>query len=98
MLLDASELEVDKIHLIVRELRTHASVLSELVSLVNLQIGVHADLDEVELGIKGVRAKVLLKVRLDNARAILVHSLDTWRSTRRSSRASPGRAVDGNAG
>ncbi len=64
MLLDVSELEVDKIHLIVRDLRSHASVLPELVSL-------------VEIGIKGVRAKVLLKVRPDNARAILVHSLDT---------------------
>jgi hypothetical protein len=68
VLLDVSELGVDKIHLIVRDLRSHASVLPELVSLVNLQIGVHADLDEVDLGIKGVRAKVLLKVRLDNAR------------------------------
>ncbi len=75
MLLVVSELGVDKIHLIVRDLRSHASVLPELVSLVNLQIGVDADLDEVELGIMGV--KVLLKVRLDNARAILVHSLDT---------------------
>ena len=45
MLLDVSELEVDKIHLIVRDLRSHASMLPELVSLVNLQIGVHADLD-----------------------------------------------------
>jgi hypothetical protein len=39
-------------------------VLPELVSL-------------AEIGIKEVRAKVLLRVRPDNARAILVHSLDT---------------------
>jgi hypothetical protein len=77
VLLDVSELEVDKIHLIVRDLRSHASMLPELVSLVNLQIGVDADLDEVELGIKGVRTKVLLKLRLGNACATLVHSLDT---------------------
>jgi hypothetical protein len=44
---------------------------------VNLQIGVDARLDLVELEIEGVRAKVLLKVRLDNVRAILVHALDT---------------------
>jgi len=31
----------------------------------------------VELEIEGVNAKVLLKVRLDNVRAILVHALDT---------------------
>src|SRR4028118_1956584 len=77
VLLDVSELEVDKIHLKVRNLRAHVSVLAELASLVNLQVGVDARLDLVELEIEGVRAKVLLKVRLDNVRAILVHALDT---------------------
>ena len=77
VLLDVSELEVDRIHLAVRNLRAHVSVLAELASLVNLQVGVDARLDEVELEIEGVKAKVLLKVRLDNVRAILVHALDT---------------------
>ena len=77
VLLDVQELEVDKIHLKVRGLRAHVSVLAELASLVNLQVGVDARLDLVELEIEGVRAKVLLKVRLDNVRAILVHALDT---------------------
>jgi hypothetical protein len=77
VLLDVSELEVARIGLTVRGLRAHVSVLAELASLVNLQIGVDARLDEVELEIEGVRAKVLLKVRLDNVRAILVHALDT---------------------
>ena len=36
VLLDVSELEVDKIHLTVRNLRAHVSVLAELASLVNL--------------------------------------------------------------
>jgi hypothetical protein len=77
VLLDVSELEVDRIHLVVRGLRAHVSVVAELASLVSLQVGVDARLDEVELEIEGVRAKVLLKVRLDNVRAILVHALDT---------------------
>ena len=77
VLLDVQELEVDKIHLKVRDLRAHVSVIAELASLVNLQVGVDARLDLVELEIEGVRAKVLLKVRLDNVRAILVHALDT---------------------
>src|SRR5918998_1691071 len=77
VLLDVSELEVDKIHLKVKGLRAHVSVLAELASLVNLQVGVDARLDLVELEIEGVRAKVLLKVRLDNIRAILEHALDT---------------------
>src|SRR5215208_236051 len=77
VLLDVSELEVDKIKLTVRGLRAHVSVLAELASLVNLQVGVDARLDEVDLEIDGVRAKVLLKVRLDDVRAILNHALDT---------------------
>ena len=77
VLLDVSELEVDRIKLTVRDLRAHVSVLAELASLVSLQVGVDARLDEVELEIEGVRAKVLLKVRLDDVRAILKHALDT---------------------
>ena len=77
VLLDVQELEVDRIHLTVRGLRAHVSVVAELASLVNLQVGVDARLDEVELEIEGVRAKVLLKVRLDNIRAILERALET---------------------
>ena len=76
VLLDVSELEVDRIKLTVKDLRAHVSVLAELASLLYLQVGVHARLDEVELEI-GVRAKVLLKVRLDDVRAILKEALET---------------------
>jgi hypothetical protein len=77
VLLDVSELEVDRIKLTVKDLRAHVSVLAELASLLNLQVGVDARLDEVELEIEGVRAKVLLKVRLDDVRAILKEALET---------------------
>ena len=77
VLLDVSQLEVDRIGLTVRGLRAHVSIVAELASLVNLQVGVDARLDEVELEIEGVRAKVLLKVRLEEVRAILKHALDT---------------------
>ncbi len=77
VLLDVQELEVDRIGLKVRGLKAHVSVVAELASLVSLQVGVDARLDEVELEIEGVRAKLLLKVRLDNVRAILTHALDT---------------------
>jgi hypothetical protein len=77
VLLNVEELEVDKIKLTVRGLRAHVSILAELASLVNLQVGVDARLDEVELEIDGVRAKVLLKVHLDEVRAILNHALNT---------------------
>jgi hypothetical protein len=44
---------------------------------VTLQVGVDARIDEVELDIDGVRAKVLLKVRLDEVRTIINHPLNT---------------------
>ena len=77
VLLDVQELEVARIGLKVRGLKAHVSVVAELASLVSLQVGVDARLDEVELEIEGVRAKVLLKVRLHNVRAILEKALDT---------------------
>jgi hypothetical protein len=77
VILDVPELEVDRISLTVRGLRAHVSILAELAGLVNLQVGVDARLDEVNLEIEGVRAKVLLKVRLDEVRAILNHALNT---------------------
>jgi hypothetical protein len=77
VLLDVSELEVDRISLEVENLRAHVSVLAELANLVSLSVGADARLDRVKLEIEGVRAKVLLKVRLDNVRAILEKALDT---------------------
>jgi hypothetical protein len=77
VLLDVSELEVEKITLEVSGLRAHVSVLAQLANLVNLQVGVDARLNRVKLVIEGVRAKVLLKVWLDDVRAILEKALDT---------------------
>lgn len=77
VLLDVSELEVDKITLEVVGLRAHVSVVAQLANLVNLQVGVDARLNRVKLGIEGVKAKVLLKVWLDNVRAILEKALET---------------------
>ena len=77
VLLNVENLEVDRIKLVVRNLRAHVSVLAQLASLVNLQVGVDARLEEVELEIEGVRAKLILRADLDNVRAILRHALDT---------------------
>jgi hypothetical protein len=77
VLLDVSELEVDRINLTVRNLRAHVSVIAELASLLSLQVGVDARLEETELEIEGVRAKLLLKVRLEDIRAILREIMQT---------------------
>src|SRR5215217_3936231 len=77
VLLDVSELEVDRISLEVDDLRAHVSILVELANLLNLSVGVDARLDQVKLEIEGVEADVLLKVRLKHIRAILEKALDT---------------------
>jgi hypothetical protein len=77
VLLDVSELEVDRITLEVEDLRAHVSILVELANLLNLSVGVDARLDRVKLEIEGVEAEVLLKVRLKHIRAILEKALDT---------------------
>lgn len=77
VLLDVSDLEVDRINLEVEDLRAHVSILVELANLLNLSVGVDARLDQVKLEIEGVEAEVLLKVRLEHIRAILEKALDT---------------------
>jgi hypothetical protein len=77
VLLDVENLEVEKITLEVDELRAHISVLAELANLLNLSVGADVQLGRVKLEIDGVRAKALLKVRLENVRAILVKALET---------------------
>ena len=77
VLLDVSDLEVDRITLEGENLRAHVSILVELANLLNLSVGVDARLDQVKLEIEGVEAEVLLKVRLKYIRAILEKALDT---------------------
>jgi hypothetical protein len=77
VLLNVSDLEVDRINLEVEDLRAHVSVLAELANLVSLSVGVDARLEGVKLEIEGVEAEVLLRVRLKHIRAILEKALDT---------------------
>jgi pyruvate/2-oxoglutarate dehydrogenase complex dihydrolipoamide acyltransferase (E2) component len=77
VLLDVPNLEVEKITLEVESLRAHISVLAELANLLNLSVGADVQLGRVKLEIDGVRAQALLKVRLENVRAILEKALET---------------------
>ena len=77
VLLDVPVLKVEEITLKVEGLRAHVSVLAELADLVKLSVGADVGLDKVELTIKGVEAQALLKVRLEQVRAILDKALTT---------------------
>jgi hypothetical protein len=76
-LLDVSELRVDEISLEVEDLTAHVSLEASVLDLLQLHVGVDATLGGVQLTIKGVEAKVLLKVRLDNVARILDRVFDT---------------------
>jgi hypothetical protein len=77
VLLDVSELRVDEISLEVQDLTAHVSLEANVLDLLRLHVGVDATLGGVKLTIKGVEAKVLLKVRLDNVVRILDRVFDT---------------------
>jgi len=65
VVLDVPTLNVEELDLEVEDLRAHVAVRAQLADFVKIEIGVDAYLDKVKLGIKGVEAQVLLKVRLE---------------------------------
>jgi hypothetical protein len=77
VLLDVSELRVDEISLEVEDLTAHVSLEASVLDLLKLHVGVDATLGGVQLTIKGVEAKVLLKVRLDNVARIIDRVFDS---------------------
>jgi hypothetical protein len=77
VLLDVAELRVDEISLEVQDLRARVSLEADVLELLKLHVGVDAALGRVQLTIKGVEAKVLLKVHLDNVARILDRVLTT---------------------
>ena len=74
--LDVPSLGVEELTLDVENLRARISLRAELADMVKLNVGVEADVDQVKLEAKGVDAQVLLKVGLNNDRAILSQALD----------------------
>src|SRR5215210_8535620 len=77
VLLDVSELEVDRISLEVEDLRAHVSILVELANLLNLSVGAESLKKKKKLEIEGVEEDVVKQIRLKHIRAILEKALDT---------------------
>ena len=77
VLLDVPVLRVAEIDLDVDELRAHVAVVAELADLLRLSVGADVNLEAAKLRIKGVEAQALLKVRLEEVRAILDKALST---------------------
>jgi hypothetical protein len=77
VLLDVPELRVDEISLEVEDLRARVALQADVLSLLKLHVGVEAELGRVQLTIKGVEARALLNVRLDNVARIIDRVLTT---------------------
>ncbi len=76
LVLDVPMLDVDELDLEVNELRAHVSLRAELADLVKINVGVDIYLDEVKLGIKGLQAQALLKVKLERVLGIIGEGLE----------------------
>jgi hypothetical protein len=75
--LDVSSLKVDEIDLELDALKARVALEAEVLDLLKLNVGVDAELGRVNLQIKGVEAKALLKVRLDNLTTIIDRVMTT---------------------
>jgi hypothetical protein len=71
VLLDVPMLKVEEIDLEAEKLRAHVALLAELTDRLRLSVGADVNLDKAKLTIKGIEVQALLKVRLDQIRAIL---------------------------
>jgi hypothetical protein len=65
VLLSVPDLTVDKLTLKVKELRADVDLQARVLDLLDLRVGAHVTLGEVDLDIENVRAQAMLKVRLD---------------------------------
>src|SRR5919107_2006201 len=85
VLLDVPPLNVEEIDLEVEDLQVRVALQALLADLVQLNIGLKAELGEVKLTVKGVDAQVQLKARLDNVRAIFSEVLASLQHSPKSS-------------
>jgi len=77
VLVDIPVVKVDEINFELDNLTARVSLHAEVLDLVKLSVGVHAELGKVELSIKGVEAQALLRARLDHVTAIIDRVLTT---------------------
>jgi hypothetical protein len=77
VVVDIPVVKVDELHFELDNLVARLSLHAEVLDLVKLSVGVHAELGKVELNIKGVEAQALMRARLDHVTAIIDRVLTT---------------------
>lgn len=75
--LSVPDLHVGEIELDVENLEAHLALQARLANLLELRAGAHVTIEKVDLHIKDVAARAMLKVRLENVYAILDRALTT---------------------
>jgi pyruvate/2-oxoglutarate dehydrogenase complex dihydrolipoamide acyltransferase (E2) component len=77
VVLDVPTLNVEEIDLEVEDLQVRIALQAVLADLVQINVGLRAELGGVKLTVKGVEAQAQLKARLDNVRAIFSEVLES---------------------
>ncbi|MFD4206282.1 hypothetical protein ACFWRG_09855 [Micromonospora tulbaghiae] len=77
VVLQIPQAKIDQIHVEVDNLVASVSLRARLGSLLQLDVGVQAQLGTVKIDIRGVEAEAMLEVRLDELRGILDSALHT---------------------
>jgi pyruvate/2-oxoglutarate dehydrogenase complex dihydrolipoamide acyltransferase (E2) component len=77
VLLDVPTLNVEAVDLEVEDLQVRVSLQAALADLVQINVGLEAELSEVKLAVKDIEAQAQLKARLDNVRAIFSEVLES---------------------
>jgi hypothetical protein len=77
VVLDIPKLSVEELDLELDELQARVALDARVLDLLGLHLGADVSLGHVKLGITGVEAEALLKVRLDNLAGILERVMDT---------------------
>lgn len=77
VVVDIPLVKVDEIDFELDDLEARISLHAEVLDLVKLSVGVHAELGKVKLNIKGVEAQALMRARLDHVTAIIDRVLTT---------------------
>jgi hypothetical protein len=77
VVVDIPVVKVDELHFELDDLLARVSLHAKVLDLVELNVGVQAELGKVELHIAGVEAQALLRARLDHVTAIIDRVLTT---------------------
>jgi pyruvate/2-oxoglutarate dehydrogenase complex dihydrolipoamide acyltransferase (E2) component len=77
VLLDVPTLNVEAVDLEVEDLQVRVSLQAALADLVQINVGLEAELSEVKLAVKDIEAQAQLKAHLDNVRAIFSEVLES---------------------